>query len=413
MNNTHHLTLQDRQTIEDAISQGKTKAEMGRILGKDPAGVGREIRRHREIRARNTYNRPVLCENRRQCRKGCHKPCESYKEPACSRRDTSPGACNGCGKRGKCPLDKYFYNAKRADAAYRTTLVAAREGINLTSEERESIGATIAPLLNNGQSVYQVLTSHPEIDLSDRTLYRYIETGVFKDFKVDNFSLKEQVNRKQFKNKYKKRKEPANYNGRRYADFVSFLQDNPEFHVVEMDTLYNHQSGPYLQTFIFSNANFMIGRIRNEKTSEKMAASLNHYQEQLGIGLFRILFQVLLADRGSEFEKFNLFEKGEDGNDRLRIFYCDPMQSSQKPHVENNHNFVRDIIPNGKAMDGLNQDDIDLMFSHINSVPRKCLKDRTPFDMFSFFFGAEAAALLNVRAIPPDDVVLHPSLIFS
>ena len=412
MNNIHHLTLQDRQSIEESITQGKTKAEMGRVLGKDPAGITREIRRHREFKARNAYNRPVLCENRHQCRKGCRKPCESYKEPACSRRDTSPGACNGCDKRAKCPMDKYFYNAKRADAAYRAMLVSAREGINLMPEERETIGATISPLLNNGQSVYQVLASHPEIDLSERTLYRYIETGVFKDFKVDNFSLKEQVNRKQFKNKYKKRKEPANYNGRRYADFISFRQDNPECHVVEMDTLYNHQSGPYLQTFIFTDVNFMIGRIHQEKTSANMAASLDYYQGRLDTDLFRTLFPLILADRGSEFEIFNLFEKDAHGNDRLRIFYCDPMQSSQKPHVENNHNFVRDIIPNGKPMAALTQVDIDLMFSHINSVPRKSMKGKTPFEAFSFFFGPDAATLLGIRAVPPDEVVLRPSLIF-
>jgi len=412
MKEIHHLTLQDRQTIEGCIEQGKTKAEMGRTLGKDPAGIAREIRRHREFRARNTFNRPVLCENGRQCRKACKRPCESHKEPSCARRDTSPGACNGCDKRAKCPMDKFFYNAKRADAAYRATLADAREGINLTSEEREAIGATIAPLLYNGQSVYQVLASHPEIELSDRTLYRYIETGVFKDFKVDNFSLKEQVSRKQFKNKYKKRKEPANYNGRRYADFVAFRKDNPDCHVVEMDTLYNHQSGPYLQTFMFANVGFMVGRIRNAKTSESMAASLDHYHGRLGDELFRELFRLLLADRGSEYEKFQLFERDGDGNDRLRIFYCDPMQSYQKPHVENNHNFVRDIIPNGKAMDCLSQDDIDLMFSHINSVPRKSMKGKTPFEAFSFFFGSEAAALLDIRTVPPDDVVLRPSLIF-
>jgi IS30 family transposase len=309
-------------------------------------------------------------------------------------------------------LDKYFYNAKRADAVYRSILVAAREGINLTSEERENIGNTIAPLLNKGQSVYQVLINHPEIDISDRSLYRYIETGVFKDFKVDNFSLKEQVNRKQFKNKYKKRKEPANYNGRRYADFISFKQEHPDCHVVEMDTIYNHQSGPFIQTFMFSNVGFMIGRIHEAKTSESMARSVNHYQERLGDDLFHELFQLLLADRGSEYEKFHLFEQDTNGNDRLRIFYCDPMQSSQKPHVENNHNFVRDIIPNGKPLNSLSQDDINLMFSHINSVPRKSMKGKTPLQAFSFFFGDEVTEKLDIAFVHPDDVVLNPSLIF-
>jgi len=408
MQDIHHLTLQERQSIEAAITQGATKAHMGRLLGKDPSGISREIRRHREFKPRNLYNRPVLCENRRGCKKRCTKPCEQFKEPACRRRDVSPGACNGCETRGKCPMDKYFYNAARADATYHATLVAAREGINITPQERNDIGTVIAPLVWQGQSIYQILSAHPEISVSDRTLYRYIETGVFKEFKVDNFSLKEQVNRKQFKGKHKKRKEPANYNGRRYADYLTFQGENADSHTVEMDTVYNNPGGPYLQTFIFTNVGFMIGRLHAEKTSESMASSLDYYQERLGAPLFRHIFPILLTDRGSEFEKFSLFEK----SGRLHIFYCDPMQSSQKPHVENNHNYVRDIIPNGKPMGCLTQGDIDLMFSHINSVPRKSMKGKTPFEAFSFFFGAEVAALLNIQEIARDNVVLRPSLIY-
>ena len=412
MKEIHHLTLQERQSIEGAIGQGKTIAEIGQLLGRDSAGISREIKRHREFKARNSFNRPVLCENRRQCKKRCVKPCPQIKIPTCKRRDSSPGACNGCEKR-QCPMDKYYYHAVRADANYRKTLVTAREGIDLTAEERDAIGALIAPLLNQGQSVYHVLSTHPEIGLSERTLYRHIEAGVFKNFNVDNFSLKEQVNRKRFKEKYKKRKEPANYNGRRYADYLAFRDQNPELHVVEMDTVYNHPSGPYLQTFIFSDARLMIGRLHQDKTGESMASTMDLFQEWLGLELFRKLFPILLADRGSEFEMFHLFERDKANNDRLRIFYCDPMQSSQKPHVENNHNFVRDIIPNGKPMGGLSQEDISLMFSHINSTPRRILKGRTPYEMFAFFFGDKTANMLGINEIPRDDVILHPSLIFG
>ena len=309
-------------------------------------------------------------------------------------------------------MDKYFYHAARADARYRFELISCREGINMDEAERDTIGNTISPLLKQGQSVYQILANHPELQLSDRTLYRYIETGVFKKFGVDSFSLKEQVNRRQFKEKYKKRKEPANYNGHRYSDYLEFINQNPEMTAVEMDTLYNQQSGPYIQTFMFPTMQFMVGRLHADKTSESMASALDHYQQRLGRDGFAKLFALLLTDRGSEFEKVGLFEQGPDGNRRLVIFYCDAMQSAQKPHVENNHNYVRDIIPNGKPLDRLTQESLDLMFSHINATPRKSLHGKTPYELFVFYFGKSAAEALGVTEIQMDDVVLKPSLIF-
>ncbi len=413
MNKIHHLTLQDRQTIQSAIEEGRTKAEIGRLLGKDPCGISREIIKHREFKERNTYNRPILCAKRKDCKiRKCVTSCKEFEKPSCVRRDRLPGVCNGCEKRTKCSLDKYFYHAARADSRYREELVSCREGINIEQAERNLIGQTISPLLKQGQSVYQILSNHPELQLSDRTLYRYIETGVFKKFGVDNFSLKEQVSRKQFKEKYKKRKEPANYNGRRYSDYLEFIQQNPGVTAVEMDTVYNHPSGPYIQTFMFPAIQFMVGYFHYEKTSESMASALNHYQNKLGDELFSKLFKLLLTDRGSEFEKASLFEKGLNNKQRLNIFYCDPMQSAQKPHVENNHNFVRDIIPNGKPLDKLTQDSVNIMFSHINSTPRKVLHDKTPYELFTFYFGSFAAHTLGIMEIDKDAVILKPSLIF-
>lgn len=76
-----------------------------------------------------------------------------------------------------------------------------------------------------------------------------------------------------------------------------------------------------------------------------MASTLDFLQDILGEDTYNKLFSLILTDRGSKFEKFNLFENSpKTGELRTNIFYCDPMQSSQKPHVENNHNYIRDIL---------------------------------------------------------------------
>jgi len=407
-----HLTLEERKIVQAGIENGSTKADIARTIGKDATTIAKEIRKHRQLKPRNTFNSPVLCVNLKVCRKGCTKKCERFEEPACKRRDKSPGACNKCEIIGKCRMDKYFYHAVSADEKYRIDLVAYREGLNISLDERDRIAKIIAPLLNQGQSVHQILSAHPEIKQCEKTIYTYIENGVFKDFGVDNFSLKEQVNRKLPK-KYKPRKEKVNYEGRKYSDFLDFRAANPDTPVVEMDTVYNHPSGPYLQTFLFEKTSFMIGFIHKERTNAAMSGSLNVLQERLGNELFSKLFPLILTDRGSEFEMWKMFEMDADGNSRLNIFYCDPMQSSQKPHVENNHNYIRDIIPNSYPMDSLTQSDIDLMFSHINSTPRRSLGDKSPCEIFYFMYGEMAVNFLNIRHIPRDNVVLKPLLIYN
>lgn len=408
-----HLTLDDRKAIQDGIEKRLSKTAIARSISKDPTTIAKEIKKHRTLKPRNRFNSAVICSNVKRCskpRRYCSEDCPSYVEQNCSLRDRSIGACNHCDKINHCRLDHYFYNAVKAHEAYLFHLSDSRQGVNLSESERILIAQTIAPLLRKGQSLYQILASHPELDLSVKSLYTYIEGGVFKDFDINNFSLRRQVSMRERK-KLKKRKEPVNYDGHKFSDYLEFIAANPSVPTTEMDTVYNQQEGPYIQTFSFQNTGLMIGLLHQEKTSESMASSLDFLQELLGTDYFK-LFSLILTDRGTEFEKVSLFETNpETGQIRTNIFYCDPQTPSQKPHVENNHNYVRDILPNGRKLAGLTQQNLNLMFSHINSVPRKVLGGRTPYDVFSFFYGEEILHKMGIERIMPDAVTLQPYLL--
>ena len=414
-----HLTLDERKIIQTGIENRSNKVDIARTIGKDPTTVAKEIRKHRTFKPRNQFLYPSICIHRQECG-GCKKQCSKYEEIKCNKRDKSPGACNKCPKIATCHLDKYFYYATTANDEYRTDLVDFRDGINMTTLEVKELANILKPLLEQGQSLYQIKSSHKEIKQCIKTLYSYIEMGVFKDYGIDNFSLKEKVNRKQFKNKYKKRKEPINYENHKYKDYLKFKEDNPEVPTTEMDTVLNAQSGPYIQTFYFEGSGVIIGFIHKEKTSESMSKTLDKLENKLGHDLYRELFSLILTDRGVEFEKVDLFEfNKETGEFRTNIFYCDAYQSSQKPHIENTHNYIRDIIPNEFDMSNINQDDLDLMFSHINSTPRKSLKDKTPYEVFKFMMstsdnpqrGKEILDSLNIKEIKRDEVTLKPYLL--
>ena len=408
MKNTH-LTLDDRKKIQEGLEKSLSRTEIAKNINKDISTVAKEIKNRRKLKPRNPFNNPITCTKFKECRI-CHGKCSEYEEIKCTRRDRKIGVCNLCPNISKCRLDKYFYYSKQAHESYLYTLKDSREGVNLNTKEMLEIVDIIKPLLKQGQSVYQILKNHPEIKMCSKTLYMYIESGIFQDYGINNFSLRRHVSMRKRK-KLKKRKEPANYEGRKYKDYLEFVKENPTIPTTQMDTVYNHLDGPYIQTFIFQNTGLMIGFLHTEKTSESMASTLDNLQKTLEND-YQKLFSLLLTDRGSEFEKYELFEVNtETGEIRSNIFYCDPQTPSQKPHVENNHNYVRDIIPNGKSLKNLTQEDLNLMFSHINSTPRKVLNGKTPYEAFEFLYGNEILEKLNIRKIAKDMVTLQPYLL--
>ena len=404
-----HLTLAEREIILTGIEKRASKVAIAKTIGKDASTVAKEIRKHREFRARNTYNYPTICIHKRECKRTCIK-CEKYEEPICKWRDRSPGACNKCPKTNSCHLDKYFYNPKKAQADYEYELKDSREGANLTTTSAKELAAILKPLLDKKQSIYQIKKNHPEIKQGQRTIYTYIDNEVLKPFGIDYFSLKEKVQRKTSK-KLKKRKEPVNYIGRKYEDFLNFIAENPEANIIEMDTVYNNPSGPYIQTLKFKKEVIQIGFIHQKLDNEAMASAIDYIEEVMGSIWFRENMPILLTDRGTEFEKWHMFETNtKTGEGRCKIFYCDPMQSSQKPNCENNHNYVRDIIDNDMDLSKLTQEDINLAFSHINSTPRKSLNGKTPYELANFIHDEETLKKLNIKKIDPDEVTLSPDL---
>lgn len=404
-----HLSLDDRKKIQEGLEKELSRTQIAENINKNISTVAKEVKNRRKLKPRNPFNNPITCTKFKQC-KICHGKCSEYEEVKCSRRDRKVGVCNLCSKISNCRLDKYFYYANQAHETYLYTLKDAREGINLTTKEMLTIVDIIKPLLKKGQSIYQILKNHPEINLCPKSLYMYIESGVFKDYGVDIFLLRRQVSMRKRK-KLKKRKEPANYEGRRYKDYLEFIQKNPTIPTTQMDTVYNQQAGPYIQTFIFQNTGLMIGYLHSEKTSSSMASTLDKLQEKLKDDYSK-LFSLLLTDRGTEFEKNELFEVNiETGELRGNIFYCDPQTPSQKPHVENNHNYIRDILPNKRVLKNLKQEDLNLMFSHINSTPRKSLNGKTPYEAFEFLYGNDILTKLNIKIIEKDTVTLQPYLL--
>ena len=419
-----HLTLAERQVIETGISHGSTKAAIAETLGKNKSTIGKEIKLHRVKSASARY--PLDCSLFPKCKDKntflCNLQCPSYIPFTCKRRDRSPGACNGCEKYSRCHYDKYKYIASQADGEYRDTLVNTRLGVNATLSQIKELGLLIKPLLAQGQSVYAILQNHPEINLTEKTLYHYIEDGVFQNagVPITCMDLKRQVRRKLTKKKsieYSPRKDRSYLKGRTHKEYIEFKEMNPYASVVEMDTVYNDGSnGPFLQTFIFLKYGFLFCVYHQKKTAQNMLDGILLLESFLGEELFNQEVEVLITDRGSEFVLAEKAEIREDGTRRTRFFYCDPMASWQKGSLENIHLLIRDICPKEADLYALgldSQEKANRISSHINSYSKKKLNNKTSFSVLQFFNKEMADKLIDqgLTEIPPDQVILKPYLL--
>ena len=418
-NKNLHLTVQERIIIEKGIENGSTKAAIALTIGKDKSTVGKEIKKHRELVHKSSYK--INCANMKNCSHNhvCDN-CADFKPFTCNRRDRSPGACNGCSKYTHCRYDKYRYKADFSHKKYREDLVDSRTGINMSYEECKAMADIIVPLIKAGHSPYQIVTNHPELNISEKTLYNYIENGIFREFGLLDIDLRIKTKRKITKkasNKYKKREDKKYLNGRTYDDFINYTAENKNLSVVEMDTVYNNGStGPFMQTFKFLDYSFMFIVYQEEKTAKSMVEGVDLLEKILGEDLLSEEVAIIKTDRGSEFCDAEGFEKEENESRRTRIFYCDPMASGQKGSLENNHKEIRYICPKENDLKdlGLNsQEKANLIVSHINSQSKEHLKGKSPLEVMEFMNPAlyQKFKDFGIERINKDNIVLKPYLL--
>lgn len=243
--------------------------------------------------------------------------------------------------------------------------------------------------------------------LNEKTIYAYIDSGVLD---VKNIDLPRKV-------RYRLRKKPKEFKvdkacriNRTYDDYLEFLRENDYPSVVQMDSVKGSQTGAVLLTIYFVSTGFMLAYLREANTSKSVTDVFNDLYDVLGRDVFMRMFPVILTDNGSEFSDPMKIEFDENGERRTYVFYCNQNRSDQKGNIEVNHEFIRRISPKGVPFDTRTQEDINLMMSHINSYKRKRLNDRSPYSVFSLFYGNDIPLKLGIREIPATEINLTPKL---
>jgi len=429
------LTLSERKSIEQSLKIGASLSSVARNLKRSKGTISREIVRNSVYRKtggsgtvfNNCVNRSVceegnLCIDNEYCKRIkccscnlCFYVCKKYIRETCLRLSTPPYVCNGCNKLKRCTLEKCFYKAHIADKSANSLLKISREGVNLSEDECSRLNDIVSPLIKNGQSPWHICKTQKDLlMISDKTLYRYISANLFD---VKDTNLERKVKMKPRKKKQDIKIEKACREGRTYRDFLTYIEKYPDIEVVQMDTVIGKKGAneKVLLTIHFPNSHFMLAFIRDANTARSVTESFDIIKRNLGHNRFEGIFPLILTDNGPEFSNPSAIELDTEDNEIgpvwTKIYYCDPYSPYQKGAIEAGHRFIRKILPKGTSMNTLNQEDINLMMSHINSYARNSLGGLTPIEMFSKINGNTMAKMLGIKSIPFNEINLTPTLL--
>ncbi len=378
----HHFTFAERVKLEYHINLNldSSAIRIGELLNKDRRTIYYELK-HYVINS---------------------KPADDYR---CGLLKKFPFCCNGCAKT-KCGHRNFIYSAHEADRKARKTLVDSRVDTKKRRETIDILNRSVCPLIKDGISIEVALGSVNNCDLSSSTIRRYVEKGIVDARRIDlpravRFRAKKEYDYSKIK--------PLSVNilnGRTYEDYLKYMEEHPKAKVVQLDSIVGKKyDQKAILTVFFLDSKLQIGRLyyRNSQHTVNIMRKIHRIGKENGMKLF----DVVLADNGSEFRDLYELEKDEEENEICKVFYCDPYRSCQKAECEKNHGLFRRIVPKGSSFKDFTQKEVDVIFSHINSYPRASLKGRSPYDLFSREYSLIILALLEVSEIDIRDIRLR------
>lgn len=388
-----HLDLNKRIKIEKGIEENLNFSQIAKEINKSPRTVSYEILKNRNIEHCLSWA-------------GKYKTCEKTLKP--------PYVCNACPSRKGCRKTRYYYYAEDAQGKYEKLRSDSRTGIDMTSTEFKELNQIVSNEIKNGHSFSMIIRNHKdEFSVGKRTLYNYVEKGYLD---IINLDLPRKV-------RYKKRKKNntdiqkkdtkirINRTYEHFKDYVKNYNDNNfNINIVEMDTVEGIKGESLLLTFLWRQANFMLAYKIDSKETNSVTSFFSYLKSLLGYEKFHELFPIILTDNGVEFSKPDEIEFNGYHVYKTRVFYCDPGHSEQKGKIENNHEYIRRFIPKGISFDSYNQDDINLMINHINSVKRESLNGDNPYTLMKEFLPNEIIEIFDIKEIEQEDIVLKNKL---
>ena len=358
--------------------------------------------------------------NNKSYRLECPRDCIKYQPGRQPCLKKYPFVCNNCCKRKHCNFLHYYYDSEHASINYHERISDDKKVPKTDVNEIKKVNRIVSPLVKKGQSIEAILVNHPEIRFSSLTIRNWIKQGLL-DCKLSELRMfGRRIPSKQYNYSKKKdyKKLSSKKIGHKYNDYRLYLQDHTNSLIIQLDTIIGCIDGnKSILTIHIVNHKFQFGIILEQHTKEEVFNKLNdlfskfkNLESELGLAIYSSFTELILTDNGPEFDALIDFC---DIDSNIHVFFCHPLSSFEKGSCERNHVLVRYIHYKGWSFDNLNQNDINLLFSNINSYPRKSLQNKTPYQsvLDDYRLGKEFLDIINISKVNGDDVILNPSLL--
>lgn len=214
---------------------------------------------------------------------------------------------------------------------------------------------------------------HFNTTLCTKTIYNYLDMGLFLNVDNDDLPYKKSQQKK------KEKKSAVSLNNRKSRSIEerpAFIRERKQYGHWEMDTIVSAKDTGLSCLLVLSERmtrEEIVMKIRNKKASTVVRA-LNRLEKQYGSKTFREKFQTITCDNGVEFLDAVGIEKScLTKQQRTTLYYCHPYSSYERGTNENINRMIRRFFPKGTNFDEVTPSQVAAVESWINNYPRGIL----------------------------------------
>lgn len=413
MNSKRHMNYEELLQLYKYISLGYSSKKVSQLTGKNRSTIYRLIISNSKDDLSKTCSTTYLrggryknCIHLMDCKRNgidrCLESCRDYKLWVCPNLRKFPYICNFCETRFTCKKTKRLFNPEEAYILRNDRQIESKSIPNISKNELKKFDELVSPLIRQGLSIETIYSNlKDEFPVSTRTVRHWINKSYLAARRVDLINAQKREYSPAYK--YKRiSKDPLLKVNRTYSNYLEYMKDHDYKDVLQFDTVHGKRSDKKcILTIHHPYTKFQIGILLDNFTADEVVNKIREIEYKVGEDDFHKYFRILLCDNGPEFDKMHNFEVDEEtGEVYARVFYTRPYRSGDKGSCERNHELFRYVIQKGKSLDDLTQDNLNFIFSNINSYPRKSLSYQCPVDLMIDLMGIKFVSKLGICKIP-------------